>query len=291
MSVELRSTGLPVGVEVVGVDLAHGLDSEAFRQVETALNENGVVFLRNQRLTPEMLLDFGRRFGNLEKHVRQEYALHGYPEIHLISNVKEGERSVGSAYAGDDWHTDTCFMKEPSRCSLLYAKEVPIKDGNVLGDTEFCSAARAYETLTEDMRQRLAGLSAIFQYHRAQERKRQQREKDHARKELTPEQRAMTPDVTHPVIRTHPFSGRKCLYVNQTYTFGMVGMRDEEAEPLLRELCAHITRPQYVYRHKWQVGDLLLWDNCLTQHRAVTDYALPQRRLMHRVSVEGSKPF
>lgn len=289
--VGFRSTGLPVGIEVLGIKLDSDIDDETFKQIEDAFNENGVIFFRDQELTPEQLLNFSRRFGKLEQHVRQEYALPGYSEIHLISNIKEGERSVGSAYAGDDWHTDLCFMKKPSRCSLLYAVEVPVKDGKVLGDTQFCSAAYAYETLAADMKRRLQGLRAIFQYHRAQERKRQQRSKDHPRPELTPEQKAATPDVTHPAIRSHPFTGRKCLYVNQTYTFGLEGMSDEQAQPFLRELYAHITRTQYVFCHKWQVGDLLMWDNCLTQHKAIADYALPQRRLMYRTAVEGSQPF
>jgi len=284
-------TALPVGIEVSGVDLSRPLSAGTFRSIERAFNDNGVLFIRNQTLAPEHLLEFSRRFGTLEKHVRQEYALPGYPEIHLISNVKEGERSIGSAYAGDDWHTDLCFMSRPSRCSLLYAVEVPVKDGKPLGDTEFCSAAFAYETVNDAMRQQLSGLRAVFQYHRAQERKRQQRAQDHPRPELTPEQKARTPDVSHPVIRTHPMTGRKCLYVNQTYTFGIEGMTDEQAQPLLQGLYAHITNPKYVYRHKWQVGDLLIWDNCLTQHKAIGDYAMPQRRLMHRTAVEGSEPF
>lgn len=286
-----RSTGVPVGVEVTGADISQGMDTETFRAIESVFNDNGVIFFRNQKLTPEQLLGFSRRFGTLEKHVRQEYALPGYPEIHLISNIKEGERSIGSAYAGDDWHTDLCFTRRPSRCSLLYAVEVPTRDGRVLGDTEFCGVAFAYDTLPDGMKQRLHGLRAIFQYHRAQERKRKQRVHDHPRPELTSEQKAATPDVTHPAVRAHPITGRKCLYVNQTYTFGIEGMDEEGAQPLLQQLYAHITRPRYVYRHKWQAGDVLIWDNCLTQHKAITDYALPQRRLMYRTSVEGTEPF
>lgn len=289
--VGLRPTGLPVGVEVTGVDLSQELDADTFATIERAFNGNGVAYFRGQHLTPEQLLRFSRRFGTLEKHVRQEYALPGYPEIHLISNVKDGERSIGSAYAGDDWHTDLCFMQKPSRCSLLYSVEVPVKDGKPLGDTEFCSAAYAYETLPEDLKEALRGRRAIFQYHRAQERKRRQRAHDHPRPELTAEQKAATPDIMHPAIRTHPITGRKCLYVNQTYTFGLEGMTEEQSQPLLERLYAHITRPDLVYRHKWQVGDLLMWDNCLTQHKAIADYALPLRRLMYRTAIEGTVPF
>jgi taurine dioxygenase len=131
----------------------------------------------------------------------------------------------------------------------------------------------------------------VFQYQRAQARKCEQRRHDHPRPELTPEQRAMTPDITHPAVRCHPVTGQKCLYVNQTYTLGIEGMAEDESRPLLAEVLAHITRPRYVYRHHWRVGDVLMWDNCLTQHRAIGDYALPQRRLMYRTSIKGSAPF
>lgn len=288
----VRCTDKPVGAEILGVDLSRELDDETFAAIERVFDENGMIFFRNQRLTPEQQLCFSRRFGELEIHVRQEYALPGYPEIHLISNVKEGERSIGSAYAGDAWHTDLCFMKEPSRCSLLYAIEVPHKDGRPLGDTEFASTQYAYDTLPDALRRSLAPeMRGIQQYHRRQEIKRAQRIKDHPRPELTPEQKARTPDITQPVIRTHPATGRKCIYVNETYTFGIEGMSEEKAQPLLETLCDHVTRPEHVYRHRWQVGDLIMWDNCSTQHRAITDYALPQRRLMHRTALRGSAPF
>ena len=155
---EVRYSGKPVGAEIVGVDISRPLDDETFAEIERVFNSNGMIYFRNQKLTPEQQLAFSRRFGELEKHVRQEYALSGYPEIHLISNVKEGERSIGSAYAGDAWHTDLCFMKEPSRCSLLYAVEVPVKDGKVLGDTLFASAQHAYDTLPENVKKKIARL-------------------------------------------------------------------------------------------------------------------------------------
>src|SRR5688572_29394913 len=171
----VRYTDKPVGAEVMGTDLARDLDSATFAAIERLFNENGMIFFRGQKLTPDALLAFSRRFGELERHVRQEYALPGYPEIHLISNVKENERSVGSAYAGDAWHTDLCFMKEPSRCSLLYAVEVPVKDGVVLGDTLFASAQYAYDTLPADVKAKIQGLRGIQQYHRRQERSEERR--------------------------------------------------------------------------------------------------------------------
>lgn len=289
--VSVRYTNKPVGAEILGVDLSGDIDEATFSEIERVFNENGMIFFRNQNLTPDAQIRFSRRFGELEQHVRQEYALAGYPEIHLISNVKEGERSIGSAYAGDAWHTDLCFMKQPSRCSLLYALEVPVKDGKVLGSTEFASTQYAYDTLPEEMKRRIGSLQGIQQYHRRQEIKRKERMKDHSRPELTAAQKALTPDVLQPVVRTHPHTGRKCIYVNETYTFGIAGMAEDEARPLLEYLCGHVTRPEHVYRHQWQAGDLIMWDNCSTQHRAIADYALPQRRLMHRTAIKGPVPF
>jgi taurine dioxygenase len=263
--IEVVPSGKPVGAEVRGVDLAQPLDDDTIEAIRRAVDTHGMIYFRDQDLSPERQIDFSGRFGPLQKHVRQEYALSGYPEIHLISNVKEGERSIGSAYAGDDWHTDLCFMREPLRYAALHAKEVPTEEnGRLLGDTLFASTAYAYDTLPSDIKQRLAGLHGIFQYHRAQERKRQERAKDHPRPELTVEQRAATPDVTHPIVITHPITGRKVIYVNQVYTFGIVGISEEESSPLLEALYAHVTRREAVYVHKWRAGDVVMWDNWST---------------------------
>lgn len=288
--IEIRPLA-PFGVEIAGVNLSDELDDARFRAIETALDVHGLVVIHGQTLAPERQIAFARRFGELEVHVRQEYALPGHPEIHLISNVKDGERSIGSAYAGDNWHTDLCFQRRPARMSLLHGIEIPqADDGTPLGDTLFLNTADAYDRLPDAMKRRLEGLRAVHQYHRAQEIKRRQREKDHARATLSAEQRALTPDVTHPVVRRHPVTGRKCLYVNQTYSFGIEGWPEEEAEPLLASLFAHIVQEPHVHRHRWRVGDVVMWDNCLTQHKAVGDYALPQRRLMHRTAVNGTVP-
>jgi taurine dioxygenase len=282
----------PVGAEVEGLDLSHPLPDAAIDAIRQAVDTYGMLCFRDQALAPEGQISFSRRFGPLEKHIRQEYALPGHPDIHLISNLKDGERSIGSAYAGDDWHTDLSFMREPLRYAVLHAIEVPVDEtGRVLGDTLFSSTAHAYDTLPDDLKQAISGQHGVFQYHRAQERKRRQRANDHPRPELTPEQKAATPDVTHPVVITHPITGRKVIYVNQVYTFGLVGMSEEDAKPLLERLYAHITREAVVHTHKWRKGDVILWDNWSTQHKAIGDYRLPQRRLMHRTGIMGTVPF
>lgn len=289
---EVVPSGKPVGAEVVGLDLSQPLPDATVEAIRLAVDTHGMVVFRDQDLPPDNQVALSRRLGPLAKHVRQEYALPGYPEIHLISNIKEGERSIGSAYAGDDWHTDLCFMREPLRYAILHAREVPTDEsGTVLGDTWFASTAHAYDTLPERLKRTIAPLHGVFQYHRAQERKRAQRANDHPRPPLTEAQKAATPDVTHPMVVTHPITGRKVIYVNQVYTFGIVGMSEDESAPLLSELYAHITRPETVYVHKWRRGDVIIWDNWPTQHKAIGDYRLPQRRLMHRTAIMGTVPF
>lgn len=278
--------------EIHGTDLSRPLDDDAFRAIEDLFNDRGVIFFRDQSLTPAQLIAFGRRFGAVEKHVRQEYSLDGFPEIHVLSNIKEGERTIGSAYAGDMWHSDLCFMKSPSRCSILHALEIP-HDGNnnPLGDTLFASAAEALDDLDGETKAFVRAHRGVMQYNRRQELKRQERLHDHPRPPLTEAQKAKTPDITQPMVRTHPITGRKAIYVNETYTLGIDGMNDEDATPILRKLHEHVTRPDRIYRHRWRVGDVLMWDNCLVQHKAIGDYKLPQRRKMIRVSVSGTEVF
>ncbi len=274
--------------EAVNTDLRN-LSDEEFNQIEHVFNETGVVVFRNQTLTPQDLIDFSKRFGEVEKHLRQEFSLEGINEIHVLSNIKQGERTIGSAYAGDAWHADLCFKKAPSRMSILYSLEIPHdENGNPLGDTLFASAADAYDRLSTGKKSQIASLRGIMQYNRRQEIKRRERAKDHPRPPLTDEQKAKTPDITQPVVRIHPRSKRKCIYVNETYTFGIEGMNEEEASSVLNELQNEVIVPDKIYRHKWKVGDVIMWDNCLTQHKAIGDYKLPQRRKLLRTSISGT---
>lgn len=282
----------PFGAEVRNVDLSRALDHSSFEQVEYAFYGAGVTVFRDQDLSPEAQIAYSERFGALEVHVRQEYALPGYPQVHIVSNVTEGGRNIGSAYAGDHWHTDLCFMRKPARLSILHAREVPHDEhGRPLGSTLFVNVADSYDRLDGDTKHRIATLRGVHQYHRAQEIKRRQRERDHPRAPLTAAQKAKTPDVSHPVVRTHPFTGRKCLYVNPTYTFDIEGWPEDEARTLLERLFAHCLQPEHIYRHEWRVGDVLMWDNCSTWHKALGDYRAPQRRLMHRTAVMGDEPY
>ena len=285
MKPAVTKTGAACGAEIA-CDLAQDIDQEAFREIERAFHDNIVVVFRRQILSSEQQIEFSRRFGELEIHIVKKYLLPGYPEILLISNIRneQGEH-IGLADAGFTWHSDTSYRRRPSRCSLLYAREVPERDGQPLGDTVFANAIAAYEALPETMKQRLVGLKAIHRYSA------RRRVADSPRPKLSQAQLDETPDIAHPIVRTHPYTGRKSLYVTAGECIGIEGMPEDEAVDLIAELDAHCVRPEFLYRHKWQVGDLLMWDNTSSMHLAICDYALPERRLMHRTTVIGTVPF
>jgi taurine dioxygenase len=278
----------PLGAEIRGVDLAGDISDEVFARIVDLFHEHEVVYFRDQQLAPEQHIAFSRRFGELEHHVREDCCRPGYPELFVVSNILENGKPIGSLDAGLFWHSDLCYMKEPSRGSLFYAREVPADArGKPLGDTLFASATAAYNALPDLDKQSLAGRKAVNSYAKGYYRDR----KSGPRKELTEEQKRRTPDVEHPIVRTHPFTGKKCLFLNEGYTSRVAGMGDAESDALLARLFEHCTRPEFIYRHQWRVGDFLMWDNCSVQHLAIRDYALPQRRRMERATLCGSAPF
>ena len=285
MELSVTKSGAACGAEI-DFDLARDIDDPTFRDIERAFHDNIVVVFRGQHLSNERHVEFSRRFGELEIHIVEKYLLPGFTEILLISNIRDerGEH-IGLADAGFTWHSDTSYRRRPSRCSLLYAKEVPQRDGRPLGDTVFANTIAAYEALPESMKKRLAGLKAIHRYAA------RRRVADSPRPKLTQAQVDETPDIAHPIVRTHPYTGWKALYVTAGECVGIEGMPEDEAVELIAELDAHCLRPEFLYRHKWQVGDLLMWDNTSAMHLAICDYALPERRLMRRTTVIGTVPF
>lgn len=224
---------------------------------------------------------FTRRFGEIEFNIFGErWSVPGSPEIVVVSNVTEDGRPIGVRRAGENWHSDMCYASRPPRGTMLYALEIPELFGLALGDTEFASTAAAWDALLARMRQHLDGRRAVFDFA--------------GRKRAFPPTQAEIdryPPVTHPIVRTHPVTRRKCVYVMRDDCTGIEGMEAGEAETLIAALADHIVKPAFVYRHQWRVGDLLMWDNCTVQHRAVQDYDLPQRRLMHRTTMGGTVPL
>jgi alpha-ketoglutarate-dependent taurine dioxygenase len=281
--VKVQNANAPLGAEVTDIDLAQPVDDAAFRQIEDLFHDRGVIVFRDQRLTDEQQIEFSKRFGELEIHPATMCLKPGHPEILIVSNVIENGRNIGLADAGQYWHTDLSYMASPSRCSLLYAHEVPMKDGRPLGDTLFVSTTHAYETLDPSIKEKVEGRQAVHGYA---QRYRMQQAKG-GRAALSDDELKKVPDVLHPVLRSHPWTGRKTLFVNEGFTTSIEGFSQEESSALLRAMFDHITRPEAIYRHKWRVGDLLMWDNGSTQHCAVADYALPLRRRMQRTTVRG----
>lgn len=281
MGIDVIRTNAAVGAEIRGVDLSRDLDDGDFSAIDDAYNQNGVIFFRRQSITPDRLLSFTQRFGDLQFNTFGEtLGLPDHPGIVLVSNVEEEGRGIGIKRAGEFWHSDMCYTPKPPRGTVLYAVEVPELDGLPLGDTCFAATHAAYDALPDAMKRRLDGLIATFDFA--------------GRKRAVPITQAQIkafPPVTHPIVRTHPYTGRKCLYVMRDDCTGIVGLEGDEAQRLIAALADHIVRPEFVYRHSWQPGDVLIWDNCTVQHKAIQDYDLPQRRLMQRTTfAAGSTP-
>jgi taurine dioxygenase len=296
--ITVHRLGTHLGAEITGVDLAQPLDAVTFAQIAQAFFTHEVVCFRQQQLTPQQQVDFTRRFGVLEPHVRQESRLAGYPDILIVSNVLNAQgQAIGTQDAGRFWHSDLSYKCEPSLLSALYAVEVPVQDGQVRGATHFASTTAAYAALPEALRQQVQGLTNVhsYRYSRAKNRAAQHAEQVQGGRVvqepvLTAAQLQSVPDVETPMVRTHPVTQRKGLFVNEAHTSHIPGLRAEESAQLLARLYQHITSPAFLYTHMWQPGDLLLWDNVAVQHKATFDYALPLRRLMYRTTVRGTVP-
>jgi taurine dioxygenase len=284
MTASIHPFDAVLGAEVRGIDLSRPVDSDSVAVLRAAYEEHSVLLFRDQELTPEQHIDLSRCFGKLEIHVLGQWRHPEYPEILIVSNVKDKDRHVGVPHAGRYWHTDLSYMVAPSRGSLLYAIEIPEQNGRALGDTRFTSTVAAYEALPEETKDRVADLSATFSlaHHRSKLMA------DGASEDrLTADQEAKVPVAVHRIVQEHPVTGRKCLFVNEGHTVEILGLPEKEGRELLDMLCRHATSPEFLYLHRWRVGDLLMWDNVATQHIAEFNYALPQRRYLHRTTLEG----
>ncbi len=274
-----------LGAEISGVNLAK-VDDVTFPAIRDAFHEHQVIVFRDQELTVEEHIDFSRRFGDLEFHISTDNLLPGHPEILLVSNKKENGEYIGVENAGDVWHSDLSYMAKPSLGSLLYALEV----SEIGGDTEWSNMYTAYETLPEETKARIDGLKARHSFNRMRNPRvtiPEQRKKDAKERynKISP------PDAIHPIVRTHPDTGRKALYVSQRFTIGIEDMPDGEAQELLDELFEHVTRRELIYHHEWRMGDLLFWDNRCTLHLACRGIPDGQIRHMHRTTVSGDVPY
>ena len=279
-SIETRRVSTACGAEITGVDLEKPLGAAQVADLHRALGENGILLFRNCDLSPEEHVAFSRHFGELEAHVIGDFALPGRPEIFVVSNVKEDGKLKGAVYAGQYWHSDLSYMNKPSMGSLLLCREMP----EIGGDTMFANMYMAYDTLSQAMKDFIGGLKAVHDYSHAYDTYFAHLKE---RPPLSAEARARTPPVEHPMVRVHPVTGRKALYVNPGFTKGIVGMPKEESQPILEMLFRHSTRQEFIYRHKWQVNDMIFWDNRCVMHYALADYDFSVRRHMHRTTIAG----
>ncbi|ETX04617.1 TauD/TfdA dioxygenase family protein [Candidatus Entotheonella palauensis] len=286
---DIRPTGGPIGAEIIGLDVSKPVSDTVFSDVESAFYRHSVVVIRDQTLSPAQLAAFSRRFGQPQANVRAEIQKGDVPEITLISNITENGKRIGSHDAGRYWHSDLCYLDKPSKLTLLHALEVPVRDGVAYGDTRFASMAAAYDALSDDLKEWIDGLKAANSYRYMWNKKAHE---FGVRPVLSDKElEKYPPDAIHPVVRTHPVTGLKCLYVCEGYTRESVDMTEAESAAVLRQLFEHVVKPDFLYAHNWRLGDLLMWDNCAVQHKATFDYEPPLRRLMQRCTIEGSVPF
>jgi taurine dioxygenase len=276
----LRPLHAAIGAEVLGVDLAAPIDRHTFEQVLNAFHRHLVLLFRGQRLDGEQHIAFSRRFGELEIHVLSQYHDAAHPEIYVISNVgADGKpRGVHPDKGTMTWHTDTSFTRTPCLATILYGKEVA-REG---GDTLFANMQAAYDALAPEMKQRLQGMRAV---HDLAESRRKSEDAP-----LTPEQQRAAPSVDHPIVRTHPVTGRKGLYLG-SHAHWIKDCPQADGEALLAELMRHATRPDFVYQHRWRQGDLVMWDNRATVHRATSYDTGRERRVVQRTVIKGDVPY
>ncbi|MEM7070081.1 MAG: TauD/TfdA family dioxygenase [Pseudomonadota bacterium] len=271
MSIEVQPITPNLGADIYGADLNSDSD---IADIKKAFADHSVIAIRGLDITPDEHLAFARNWGKINVN-RFFKPVDGYPEIATV--LKEADQASA---IGESWHTDHSYDTSPAMCSMLYARETP----DVGGDTAFASQHAAYNALSEGLKRTLESLKAWHSSRHAfgAELK---GEEAHQDGRLGNEE-AATQDALHPVVITHPLSGRKCLYVNADFTIRFDGWTREESQPLLNQLYAHCSRADFTCRLRWQPGTLGIWDNRATQHMAINDYP-GKRRLMHRITIEG----
>ena len=276
--IDVRPKSGSVGAEIFGVDLNKEISKEQFLEIRRAFGEFGVIFFRDQYLTPEEEIEFAEKWGiiNINRFFTN---VDGYPKIAMVLKEANQKQNIGGA-----WHTDHTYDTEPAMGSILFAHEVPKKGG----DTMFASMYSAYENLSEGLKKTLSGMQARHSSRHVFGKARASRNDDTVGRIRNSE--TANQDALHPVIIKHPETGRKALYVNPTFTLGFDGWTDVESKPLLEYLYEHATKPEFTCRFKWEKGSIAFWDNRSTWHLAINDYH-GERRLMHRITIEGRKLY
>lgn len=277
---EVRPLGHAVGAEVLGVDLAGPLSDDVFARILDAFHEHAVLVFRGQTLGPAELSRFSARFGPLEVHHMAERPFPDQPEVRVLSNVRKDGQPIGVNRGGRHWHSDLSYLPETALATFLHCVETP----PVGGDTLFAAMHAAYDAMPDPLKRALAGRRAVH------DRNFRYAELYPDRPPLGPQQIAKVPPTEHPLVVRHPVTGRPSLFLAKDVVSGIVGMDDAEGRPLIDELEAFATQDRFVYGHHWSVGDLVVWDNRCTLHRATGYDEAAHRRIMLRTQVKGTTP-
>jgi taurine dioxygenase len=273
----------PLGAAVLGLDLSLPLGDADFARLHRAHLDHHVLVFRDQHITPGQQVAFSRRFGPLQIHVLRQFQLPSDPEVLVVSNIREDGRPIGLGDAGHFWHSDLSYKDRPSLGSMLHAQELP----EAGGDTLFANQHTAWERLPGYLKRAAEHARAEHSYLA---RYADLQKKSPWRPNLTQAQIDEVRPVVHPVVRTHPETARRALFVSEHFTTRIVGLPEDESRALLDELFDHSTRPEHIYRHRWQPHDLVFWDNRSLMHLAA---GCPddQRRKLYRTTIEGDAPF
>ena len=278
---EIRPMDGLMGAEITGIDLSEPITESVRDAILDALVTYRVLAFRDQDLTKDQQFDFTENFGEVEEHVVRDFQGNKSPRVHTVSNLDENGQPTQTPYTHGNyfWHTDKSYHAVPSLATLLHAIDVPPKGGN----TQFCNMALAYRELPEEMKQKIADLRVVHSW--------EANRRNTGNRPATEEEMRERPPVTHPLVRTHPETGEKLLYIG-IHTSHIDGMPEGEGRALLYQLLDFATQPHRVYSHQWRKGDLVMWDNRCLLHRAVRDYDMANhRRVLHRTVVIGTVPY
>jgi taurine dioxygenase len=289
MSLTITPTGETLGASVQGANLSKPLGRDEMATVLRALGRHGVLRFPHQRISAEQLRDFSAGFGEIQYSVGGNFSEPGVPEVGILSNIRVNGKPIGFADAGQDWHTDMSYNQTKGFVNVLYALHVPRRDGQPLGGTLFANMHEAYKRLEPALRARLQDMTVTHDFNKYWDEAR--RVPGSTRPPLTPEQKAKRPPATHPVFLTHPLTGAKVLYCNPGYATRINQLNEAESDRVLQLLFAHQLRPEFQYTHVWSEGDVLIWDNIGTLHKAKADYQADEHRLMRRCQVMANKVF
>ena len=277
-----------LGATIDNFDASQPMNDEVFGRLLNTLGRYGVLRFPNQELDAHTLKAFSERFGDIQSGIGEKRNS-GVPEVGILSNVRENGEYIGLPDAGQDWHTDMSYRDVMGFVNVLYGVKVPVRDGKILGGTEFSNMHAAYDALPEDIKTRLADATVTHDFDKFWSM--MVARPGSTRKPMTEEQQAKRPPVVHKLFMTHPITGRKVLYCNPGYAMRINELPEAESEAMLAFLFEHQLQDRFRYMHRWQVKDLLLWDNLGSIHQAIADYRPEEERLMLRCQVMATKVF